>query len=430
MTPLFRAPLNPHPPGLGRAFRLLLASDMLMLLSLMVGHVAVPWWIVHEGGAVDMAWYAGSMALGSFLALPLLSPLGDRLSKRDLITGGLVLMALQSVLLAALAQQGVYRLGWVIGLELAGVVAMAAIMPASFSIVAELLPAAQLTRGLGQQKSAQAIGRLAGPALGGALLAGVGTAATLWAHAALLGLAALLASRILAPAPAADQAASARRWWAELQAGLRAKWQIPLERGWTFVSFLVMVFFTPGIGMLVPLKVQSLGLSALWLGGCEAALSAGMLVGALGGSVAVARRIGRSRASIGAILCEGVCLLVVGLAHWPVLLLPAFALVGFCISTVQMVGQTHRMLAMPQAFRARMTAVNMMAMQVAGVIGPGLAGSLVAGAGVHWAYAACGVGLFCVGLGYLKVPGYRAFLDLPHEQAEGHYVREHPALFR
>lgn len=434
-VPLLNSPCespNPAdaPPGTGRAFRLLLASDTLMLLSLMVGHVAVPWWIVHDGGAADLAWYAGAMALGSFLALPLLSPLGDRWSKRDLITGGLLLMAVESLLLAALAQRGVYVLGWVISLELVGIVAMAALMPASFSIVAELLPAEQLTRGLGRQKSAQAAGRLAGPALGGALLAGAGTPATLWAHAALLALAAALASRIAAPVPATGRSASVGRWWAELRAGLAAKWHIPLERGWTFVSFLVMLFFTPGIGMLVPLKVQALGLSAAWLGACEAALSAGMLLGALGGSVALAQRVGRFRASFSAILCEGVCLLAVGLARWPPLLLPAFLLIGFCISTVQMVGQTHRMLAMPQAFRARMTAVNMMAMQVAGVIGPGLAGSLVAGADVHLAYGVCGAGLFCVGLGYLKVPGYRAFLDLPHERAEGHYLREHPALFR
>lgn len=94
--------------------------------------------------------------------------------------------------LAALVQAGVYHIGMVLALELIGVVATAALMPAIFSIVAELLPAEQLNEGLALQKSAQALGRLLGPA----------------------------------------------------------------------------------IGMLVPLKVQALGLSGAWLGACEAGLSA------------------------------------------------------------------------------------------------------------------------------------------------------------
>jgi len=409
-------------------FRLLLISDSLMLLSLMVGRVATPWWVAHEGGAAHLALFAGGLALGSCLALPLLSPLGDRLDKKLLISGGLALMALEALLLASLAQAGLYRLHWVMALELLSVVAMAAIMPASFSIVAELLPPSQLTEGLGLQKSAQAIGRLLGPALGGAVLALAGTAAALWLHAVLLALAAALAWRV--QTPALRPQAHARHWLRELRAGLAAKWKMPLERGWTTVSFLVMVFFGPAIGMLVPLKVQSLGLSGAWLGACEAGLSAGLLLGSLGGSVWLAQRIGRFRASLAAILIEGLSMGVIGLSHQGVVIVLGFAVLGACIATVQMVGQTHRMLAIPQAFRSRMTAVNMMVMQVAGVLGPGLAGLGLLRLGVDWIYLLFGLGLFLVGLAYRWVPGYRDFLNLPHEQAEGWYARQHPQLFR
>ncbi|WP_428503735.1 MFS transporter [Roseateles sp.] len=409
-------------------FRLLLISDSLMLLSLMVGHVAVPWWVASEGGAAHLAIFAASMAGASFIALPLLSPMGDRVDKKLLISGGLALMAIEGLVLAGLAQAGIYHLGWIMALELCAVVAMAAIMPASFSIVAELLPASQLTEGLGLQKSAQAIGRLMGPALGGAVLALAGTAAALWLHAVLLALAAALALRIKAATPAPG--ASERHWLQDLRAGLAAKWKMPLERGWTFVSFLVMIFFSPGIGMLVPLKVQSLGLSGAWLGVCEAGLSAGMLLGSLGGSVWVAQRIGRFNASVWAILIEGISMLGIGLTHQPLLIVLGFAVFGACIATVQMVGHTHRMLAIPQAYRSRMTAVNMMVMQVSGVLGPGLAGVALLQIGVDWIYAVFGLGLFLVGLGYRWVPGYRDFLNLPHEQAEGLYARQHPSLFR
>lgn len=422
--------------ALGPAFGLLLLSDMLMLLSLMVGHVVIPWWVAHAGGAADLAIYAAGLSACSFVALPLLSPLGDRVSKRHLLAGGMLAMGIESLVLAAMAQFGSYDLAAIMALELVNVIAMAAIMPASFSIVAELLPADRLTEGLGLQKSAQAVGRLMGPALGGLVLAAAGTAVSLWLHAALLLAGAALAARIEVVVPA--RAAAARAWLADLRAGLRAKWAIPLERGWTFVSFLVMLFFVPGIGMLVPLKVQSLGLSAVWLGACEASLALGMLLGSLGGSVWIAQRIGRFNASFGAILLEGVAMVIIGLSREPVVIVATFALIGGATATVQMVGQTHRMLAMPQAFRARMTAVNMMVMQIAGVLGPGLAGLMVVhggadgtfAGGVDGTYWLMGLGLFAVGLLYLRVPDYRSFLDLPHAQAEGRYARDYPALFR
>jgi MFS family permease len=417
--------------ALGRPFQWLLLSDVLMLLSLMVGHVAIPWWVATQGGAAQLAVFSAAMAVVAFLALPLLSPLGDRLPKQRLITWGLWLMAAEGVVLALMAQRGFYSLVWLICLEVIAAVAMAAIMPASLSIAAELLAPEQLTEGLALQKSAQAIGRLMGPVLGGAVLAAAGTAVALWLHAALLLAAGLLAMRIGVRASAAVR--SPGQWLADLRAGLRAKWRIPMERGWTFVSFGVMVFFGPGLTMLVPLKVQSLGLSAVWMGACEAGLSAGMLLGFLGGSMWVARRIGRFRASVGAILIEGLGLMAVGGVHQPVLLVACFAVLGACMATVNLVGQTHRMLAMPQAFRARMTAVNMMVMQVSAMLGPAVAGvALVHGelGGIDGVYGLFGLGLFVAGLGYQLVPGYKAFLSLPHAQAEGHYERYHPDLFR
>lgn len=423
--------LNAVLPGLarlGRPFRLLLASDVLMLLSMMVGQVVLPWRIAHLGGARHLAIYVATLAAVSFFALPLLSPLGDRHSKRALMTVGLAAMLVESLLQAGMAQAEFYRIEWIISLGVIQTVARAVIMPVSFSIVAELLPSEHLNEGLGYQRSAQAVGRLLGPVVAGAILAAAGTATALWVNAAFLWVACLLAWRIVVPPRDASQRSTAQ-WLHDLQAGLAAKWKIPTERGWTFVSFLVMIFFVPGIGMLVPLKVQSLGLSGAWLGACEAGLSVGMLLGSLGGSSWVAERVGRFRASTGAIFGEGLSLALLGFTHQPWLMVAALTVVGGCIATVQTVGHTHRMLAMPQNFRARMTAVNMMVMQVAGILGPGLAGVGLAAFDVDQVYIAFGAGLFLVGLGYRRVPGYRRFLDMPHDEAAGFYGREHPALF-
>ena len=48
----------PHPFGSplpGSSFHWLLWSDALTLLSMMVGQVALPWWIAQSGGAHDLS---------------------------------------------------------------------------------------------------------------------------------------------------------------------------------------------------------------------------------------------------------------------------------------------------------------------------------------------------------------------------------------
>jgi hypothetical protein len=66
----------------------LLLSDLLTILADMVGYITLPWWIVHQGGAHDLALYSVSIAITTIFAMPLLSPLGDRYAKRAQIVWG------------------------------------------------------------------------------------------------------------------------------------------------------------------------------------------------------------------------------------------------------------------------------------------------------------------------------------------------------
>ncbi|MDN3578881.1 MFS transporter [Chitinimonas viridis] len=415
--------------AVGLPFRALLLSDALMLLAMMVARVAVPWWIVHEGGAGHLALYAVVQAVVAFVSMPLLSPLGDRYSKRLLITLGLLIFAAEGAVLATLATLGIYHLWLVIALEALPVIAMSLILPASLSIAADLVPAERFADALALQKSAQAFGRLIGPVLGGTALAVSGTAAALWLHWVMVLAAAMLAWRIPSIARHPGEG-GAKRWWRDLRAGLRATWSIPIERGRIAISFLVMVCFTPAVGMLVPLKVQSLGLSGAWLGACEAALSLGMLAGALGIAARLADYLGRYRAAIGGIMLEGLALALAGFTSNPYLLVICYAVTGVGLAMVMLVGQTHRMLAIPEDFRARIVAVSMMVMQIAGTLGPGLAGIALTSIPVREVYVVFGLAEFVFAFGYFLVPRYREFLALGHEEVRGWYGRQFPGAFR
>jgi MFS family permease len=415
--------------SLGPAFRALLLSNTISLLAVMVGHIATAWWIAHQGGGTDLALYAAILAAASLVSLPVLSPLGDRYCKRTLMVVSLAVLAAVAVALAVLAQFSAYHLSLIIGIDLVGAIAGALFLPASSSILPELLPAEQLTAGLALQKSGQALGRFVGPALGGGALAISGIAAALWLYAVLVLMACVLAMRI--PKRSADTVGYDKKsqWLLEIRAGLAAKWHIKLERYWTFATFLFGIFLIPGIGMLLPMKIQSLNLSGAWLGMCEAALSIGMLTGSLGLSTWLTDRFGRFAAYSSAVIGVGICFAIIGSTHRPIILLGILAFVGICLATSQLVGQTHRMLAIPTSFRARMTSVQIMVMQIAGTIGPAVAGIGIDVLGIDRLYMIFGFAVLLVGIGYSAVPGYRAFIGMPHDAVKGHYGRTHPHIF-
>jgi len=420
-------PLPFKNPLLASSFRWLLWSDALTQLATMVGQVALPWWIAQWGGAHDLAVYGVMVSAMSMVALPLLSPFADRHSKRVLIAAGLLVLGIATSAMAAFASLGHYRLGIVVAIEAITVLATALIMPASNSIVTELVPPAGLSQAIGLQQTAQASGRLVGPAIAGAVLAAVGTAPTLWLGALLLLAAALLATRLPRSVGAAVQAQ--RRWWDEFRVGLRVNWAIPIERGWVICNFIGAVFMVPAVAMLVPLKVQSLGLSAAWLGWCEAGLSLGMLAGSLGPAAWWARVQGRFGARVGGSALIGLALTVAGSTSDRHVLVACFALVGLGAATTTLVGKTHRMLARPLAYRARMSAAAIMTVQISQTLGPAIAGMALTHWSVRTVYVVFGLLSAASALGFFLIPGFRAFMGLEHDEVDNFYAKAFPQAF-
>ena len=416
------------------AMRVLLASDVLTTLAQMIGYLAVPWWIAQQGGARDLAAYGVVLAVASFLSLPVVAPLAERLAKRTQLVRGLAALAVSAFAFAVRSSAATYDIRLMILIGLSAVVANAFVDGASSNIAPELVPAARLPDALRLRKRATSIGRLMGPVIGGALLATAGIATTLWVYFILLASASLVASRVpLAAQPAdpplAARAMAAGRWWADLRAGMKAKWAVPLERGWTFVNFLAWIFIGPAFGLFIPLKVQSLGLSGAWLGACEAGLSIGMLIGTLGFADRLVQRFGRYRVRVGAAVSEGIILAIVGHTQLPVLLVIGFACAGFANTCMSLVGATHRALAIPTEFRVRMSSVNVMSTQIANAIGPALAGIALLHFPLDTVYPAFGLVAAVLASGFLLVPRSREFFGLGHEEVTGWYRREYPAGF-
>ena len=413
--------------GLGRAFSFLLLCDLLTVLAFSTGNVAISWWIVTKGGSADLSLFGVISSLVMLIALPLLSAVGDRHAKSRLMAFGLLSSVASGVGLAAMASLDVYRIEWLILVSMIELVAFAAVLPAMSNIAADLVPTDRLADALSLQKSCQSIGNLAGPVLGGAVVALNSVSLGLWLYVAMLLTAVIAAFAIPGSAIAKDSKRGS--WSAEVRAGLIAKWKIPTERGWSLFSFLSNVFFTPALGMLLPLKVHALDLDASWLGATEAAFGLGMLIGAFWGASSLIAMLGRFRAIMCSMVIESFAMILVALTSQGWLLAVGFGFAGFFLAITQLVGQTHRMLAVPDDFRVRFSAVNIMLFQVSAMVGPALAGVALGMLDVSVVYCCFAVALLVIALGYPMVPAIREFLKLDHSSVKGWYRTTHPEAF-
>jgi hypothetical protein len=96
---------------------------------------------------------------------------------------------------------------------------------------------------------------------------------------------------------------------------------------------------------------------------------------------------------------------------------------------MSLVGLTHRSLARPDAFRARMFAGSLAVTHLAASIGPALAGLSLAHADVSAVYVAFGLLGGITSLALMLVPGFRAFMHASELQAKDWYARHHPEAF-
>lgn len=354
-----------------RALRAVLLTDLLVLVAELAAAVVLPWWITGQGGAHAMAVFSITLALAAFVVAPAVSPWGDKLCKSRQVTWGLAGLGAVAALQAVLSGAGVFNVALLAGLAALQVLAASFVHPARDAVLAELVPAAALAAAIRLRKTTQAVAGILGPLLAGAALGLAGVTVALWGCSALLAAAMLVAMR-LPRTPVAAAPRSPGAWARDLRAGLAAKWRVPMERGWTAVNFVVWIFQGPAVGLLIPIKVQSLGLQGQWLGASLGALSVGSLLGSVLGSQWLVGCFGRYRVRVGLGVAEGLMLALVGWAGSPLVMLAGLLAAGFCNAAMSLVGATHRALAIPREYRVRMFAAGAMATQVAGALGPAL----------------------------------------------------------
>ncbi len=331
-------------PALGSPnFRLLWLGNMPATLAVMMNQVASPYaaFTLSNSAAI-----LGIVSLAQGLPMLLLSLVGgvvaDRLPRRLVLMGSQTTLGLAAVALAVLGITGNLQVWHIVASSFVQGAAFAFNMPARQAYIAELVARPQLANAAALNNAGQNFCRVAGPALGGMLMAlpriGVGGAFLSMAGMYAFALAALF--RLPAtPSPGAVAAHTRTGSAAHLLEGLRYVRSRPAIMALIVMNLIVVVFGQP-YQTLMPVvaeRVYSAGAEGLGL------LLAASGAGALAGSVAVASmsRLRRpATIQVGLGIALGLALVGFSLTRSMPVALALLVLVGFLFSSFSALNNT------------------------------------------------------------------------------------------
>jgi MFS family permease len=324
----------------------------------------------------DSGFALGAVMAAQALPMVLLSPWAgsvlDRVPLRRVLFVTALLGALQAVCLAALALSGTITLAWIVGLAIGLGCIQAFDRPGAQAFIAELVPREAIAGALGLSSSAQAIGRLGGPALGAVLYAWAGAGSVFAVNAASFAavLAMLLVLRTAELLPRSMQAGSRT----DMPTALTFAWRAPLLRAVLLANALIglLAFNCP----IFFASLASLTFDQPGLFGAGESINA---VTALGAGIVLARRVGQvtlRRAGLAAV-CFGASLVWVALSPTGEVFLAAMPFFGVAVvwygTSMQALIQQHA----PAEMRGRLMSLYMLGSMGTTLLGAPLLGAVI-----------------------------------------------------
>jgi hypothetical protein len=378
-----------HPALQIRGFALLWTSLLTSGLASQMLAVAIGWQVytIHRN-PLDL----GLVGLAEFLPLPLLAlpagQLADRVSRRLVSAGALVLNVVIALLLAVVTLEGARTL-WPF-LAIATIAGVAAVTgnPAARALTPELVPAELLPGALALRGVAGQVGVIAGPALGGVVFAIEPVA--VYATAAGLLFVSLIAILSL-PRSARTLLTGEPMGWESLVAGVRFVMRTRMLLGAIGLD-LFAVLLGDSIALAPVFARSILHIGPIGLGVLRTAPS----VGALTAGLLLTRRPLRSPAGptmLAAVGVFGAGMIVFGFSRWLPLSLVALAVTGFADMISMNIRSTAVALLTPPALQGRVNAVEWVFISASNELGAFEAGALARLIGTVPAVVAGGVAM-------------------------------------
>jgi MFS family permease len=401
---LSRVAVDTSPLRESRDLRLLLGGELITGLGTQAALVALPYQLYVETKSAFLTGLLGAVELVPLMSMALLGgALADRQDRRRLLLWIQLALVLGATALAALAYAGSPPLVllYVLGGAMAGFGAVQNVTASS--IVPNLVAPERLRSALALNYGLNTLTMVAGPALGGVLIAvlGLGAAYTVDAASCLAILAAVWA---MAPQPprvsAAEAAAEPARVLQSIGEGLRFVRGNQALMGSFAIDLLAMTFGMPR-ALFAVLSVSVYHTGAGGTGLLYASVAAGATVAALTtGWLAHARRLGRI--VIYAVVAWGCAIALAGVAGSLWVAAALLALAGAADSISAVCRSSINQSVTPDRLRGRMSSVFMMVVTSGPRLGDVESGSVAALTSVRTSVISGG--LACVaGVGLILV---------------------------
>ena len=275
--------LRLYPALRNASFMLLWLGMMPATLAVMMNQVAGPYAAFTLSNTATVL---GLVSLAQSVPMLLLSLLGgvvaDRLPRRLVLMGSQMALGIGAAFVAIFGLAGALQVWHIIAASFLQGAAFAFNMPARQAYIAELVPRAQLANAAALNNAGQNFCRIAGPALGGVLLAvpGVGVGGAFLCMAAMYLAALLVLFRLPGARPSMGARAGAGGL-AQVLEGLRyARSSGPIV-ALIFMNLVVVVFGMSYQTLMPVVAERVFGVGANGLGLLLAASGAGALAGAV-----------------------------------------------------------------------------------------------------------------------------------------------------
>ena len=283
-----------------------------------------------------------------FLCGFLIGTLGDRYERRRLLLGGLLLVALTSAVLAALALGGRITLWQIAAGTFVSGLFVATDMALRRIVTAEIAGPDRLSQAMALESISTNATRLAGPILGGLVLETLGLPGIYLAGAVLYVLGVVL---VLRTRHRSAGGGIAPRLLTALREGWRYVRAHRVIEGSLAVTVVVNFWGMAYVAMVPVVGERVLGLSAFENGVLMSMLGVGALIGALAGSVFQGRSYARGFLSGSGLVLAGV--LAFGLSTWAPLSLLTNLICGIGVGIFSVMQSAIMMHAARPEIRAR-----------------------------------------------------------------------------
>ncbi len=337
-----------------RDYRLLWAAEVVSTLGTQVQRVAIAWHVFElTGDPLQL----GLLGLCRFVPLLLFGIAGgvvaDRHDRRRTLVVSQLVLLLTSATLAGLTRAGAVDLLAIYAITALSATVGAVANPTRQALVPLLVPRAELGGAMTMNILGGQVAAVAGPAVGGVIIAQAGLAAAYGLDA--LSFAAVVGA-VLAMRARPAAAPSPLRGWEAAREGLRFLRESPVLLGVMSLDFLA-TFFGASTTLMPIFADRVLGVGPSGLGLLLAAPAAGAVVGSA--VMGVARLPARPGLGVlVAVAVYGGCVLGFGLSRVFWLSLLALAGSGAADAVSMALRHTLRNLATPDALRGRIAAAH------------------------------------------------------------------------